>query len=673
MKKNLAIALVAMLLASLVACGSETPTGSTQPSAAQTTDNGQKNDPADPAKTDDGKTETGMNERPDKSNYRTSSEGVKVEADHASGLYTDAFSLGLSSESGATIYYTTDGSDPMMSKTAVKYANPIEVKDRSGEANVVSAVDPDLFSGNFVEQNADGTGYDCYLSAPSDNAVDKIVTIRAVACDADEVYGPETTLTYFLGTMEEHIQGITESCAAAGQTLMVVSLSMDYQDLFNEEYGIYVLGSTYQNALKAYLLTKKLDGTDTIRRLAANYNQKGMDWEREAGMTMMECDANGAVVVLDQNCGVRIQGNYSRSDYQKGFRLIARSDYGMNNFNYAVFGNGYTDVNGETMDKFKSLILRNGGNCAFTCKYNDSYWQSLVGDLDVSTQQARPCVVYMNGEYWGLYILEEDYSNDYFADKYDVSKDDVVVYKGDAESLKLGYKLDEGLLPEGETDESYYMRDLLNFFDSHSNCESQADYDALAALVDPQSVMDYFAVQCWINNKWDWPGKNWSMWRTSTNDGTTYGDGRFRFCFYDLEFGGVSGKGDCSTNTIKEDNYKPSGLLDKSTSNPAVLCFAYLMTNESFRLAFCEELTGLSDGIFEAANAKSALDQFEGVYGPLLEQFFNRYPGTGDVNDALHGGYASSSCIRDFLNGRAKHISAQVKYVYKKFGMEYTE
>ena len=37
---------------------------------------------------------------------------------------------------------------------------------------------------------------------------------------------------------------------------------------------------------------------------------------------------------------------------------------------------------------------------------------------------------------------------------------------------------------------------------------------------------------------------------------------------------GVSGGGDVRTNTIKEDNYKPNGLLDMDTNNPAVLCFA---------------------------------------------------------------------------------------------------
>ena len=324
---------------------------------------------------------------------------------------------------------------------------------------------------------------------------------------------------------------------------------------------------------------------------------------------------------------------------------------------------------GEVMDKFKTLVLRNGGNCAFTAKFNDAYWQSLVESLDCGTQKSRPCVVYLNGEYWGLYVLQEDYTDNHMENKYGVDNKEVVIYKGDAEALELGYKLDAGEIPEGE-EESYYFKELFEFFDYHENLENQTDYEEFCTLVDPQSVLDYFAVQCWINNKWDWPGKNWSMWRTITPDGVedSYGDGRWRFLFYDMEFGGVSGKSDARTNTIKEDNYKPEGLLEFDTDNPAVLCFAYLMTNEGFRTKFNETLLGLSEGVFAQDTALERLEQFEAVYGPLYEQFFARYPGTGTAEGALEGGYASSRCIREFVERRKDYIQPMVEYVERLRG-----
>jgi hypothetical protein len=314
-------------------------------------------------------------------------------------------------------------------------------------------------------------------------------------------------------------------------------------------------------------------------------------------------------------------------------------------------------------------VLRSGGNAALTCKYNDTYWQTLSKSLDGDTKASRPCVVYLNGEYWGVYVLEEDYSNDYYENHYGVEKDHVVVYKGgDKEFYEFGYKLDEGELPDGETDIRYYYRELLNFFAAHDDLENEDDYNRFAELVDVLSVMDYFAAQIWINNKWDWPGKNWSMWKTATVDHRNeYADGRWRLSFYDMEFGGWMGSEQVTVNTIKTDNYLPKGLLDIGTDNPAVLSYAYLMTNEIFRNAFCDKLLRLSEGIYAKEHALKVLTDFENSYGPLLDQFFERYPETGSTQNALYGDYGSSSFIRDFLAGRSDYIPTMVAWVKQQY------
>ena len=585
------------------------------------------------------------------------------------GVYSNGFGLAMAaSDETAEIYYTLDGSNPLTSKTAMKYTGAIPVLKRTGDANVVSAIDPVLLSGsfNYVSKNV----FKCEIEAPSDDAVDKCTVLRAVAKYANGIISDEVSATYFIGTMEEHIKGLAESCEAAGMPLSVISISANYDDLFGENGGIYMKGKIFEGALKQYLVQNGTpeDG-EVARSLDANYKRKGRAWEKEVRVSFMEATPEGLTEVLTQNCGIRIQGNYSRSDLQKGLRLYARDDYGKKNFKYAFFGENYVDFEGKTMNKFKTLVLRNGGNCAFTAKFNDTYWQSLVSELDCGTQKSRPCVVYINGEYWGLYVLQEDYTDNHMENLYGVDNNAVVIYKGDAEALELGYKLDEGELPEGE-EETYYFNELLNFFDKHDNLADDANYAEFCKLVDPQSVMDYFAVQCFINNKWDWPGKNWSMWKTTTSDGVedSYGDGRWRFLFYDMEFGGVSGEWDAKTNTIKEDNYKPEGLLDFNTDNPAVLCFAYCMTNQGFRQEFNKTLLGLSEGVFEKDKALERLEKFEEMYGPLFEQFFERYPETGSAENALEGGYASSKCIRDFLKEREKHIQKMVDYVIKKRG-----
>ena len=592
--------------------------------------------------------------------------GEKVCFSEESGVYEDVFTVKLSCEEDkeALIYYTLDGSNPITSSTRITYQNGVEITDRSGDKNVVSAVDPALFDTAYAYVNSEGTGFADSMTAPQDSDVDKCTVLRAAARLADGTYSVITNATYFVGDIASHIQGIKESCEAAGTSLAIVSISMSYEDLFDEETGIYVRGFVFSEYIDNYISNGDKLGKLEARKTPANYNQRGREWERQASITFLESDGEVTTCGFSQDCGIRIQGNFSRSDLQKGFRLYARNEYGDNNFSYAVFGDTLVNDHGEVMDKFKTLVLRNGGNCAFTTKYSDTYWQSLIGDLNCETQQSRPCIVYLNGEYWGLYVLEEDYSDDYFEETHGVDKDQVIVYKGDAETYECGYKLDVGDLPEGETSVDYYFEELYTFFDTHNDLSNDEDYEEFVKLVDPDSVMDYFAVEIWINNKWDWPGKNWSMWRTTYTDETNeYADERFRFCFYDLEFGGVSGSSDATTNTIKEDNYKPDGMLDDSTGNPAVLCFVYLMSNQKFRTSYIARLTELSMVYFAYDTAIERLDQFKNTYTPLYDQFFTRYQETGSAANSNYGGYASYSCISDFLSGRAAYLPQIISHI----------
>ncbi|MBQ8281288.1 MAG: CotH kinase family protein [Lachnospiraceae bacterium] len=667
--RKIGILLIAVMMMSLVACGGEKTSGEQTGTKTENKQDGE-NTPNGDNQSEGENTQTGEDAGNDSGSEEEKNYDITIGEKPSpiifsaeSGIYAEEFELTLtSSDSEVEIYYTTDGSNPIDSETSTLYEGAFLVEDMRGTDTVVSAVNPDAFAGSYSKVNSTRNGFDCEIEAPDSSAVDRCTTIRAVAKYSDGTYSYETSGVYFFGTMEEHIQGLAESCEASGTTLAVINISMDYEDLFDNETGIYVKGDKFTEALTEYLNSGQRMEGETARSLDANYKQKGREWERLARITFFECDVDGATEVLSQNCGIRIQGNYSRSDVQKGFRLYARSDYGDNNFRYAVFGEDYKNDAGETMDKFKTLVLRNGGNCAFTAKFNDTYWQSLLDDTKCDTQHSRPCVVYLNGEYWGLYVLQEDYSDDYFEDVHGVNKDDVVLYKGDAEALELGYKLDIGEVPENLGDEKYHFYELLGFFQTHSDLSDDADYAEFCEIVDPESLMDYFAAEIWINNKWDWPGKNWSMWKTTTDDGSEYGDGRWRFVFYDMEFGGVSGGGDAYTNTIKEDNYKTYGLLDMDTDNPAVLCFAYMMTNDTARAEFEERLLSLSENEFEKTAALERLDYFESVYGPLFDQFFERYPETGSADEALDGGYASSQCIRDFLNARENNIQRMVDW-----------
>lgn len=586
-----------------------------------------------------------------------------------SGVYEEPFSLKLQSGSGK-IFYTLDGSSPVDSDTRIEYKEKIDITDRKKDKNQISGIDPVLFDAANTRWDEETKKYSSTVSAPKNDEVDKITVVKAVTQNEDGSYSSVQTHSYFIGNMKDHVQGIEESCKAAGIDLAVMSISMNSEDLFDPAKGIYVKGDIFNQALTEYQKDKEISGWEALelgRKLDANYKQRGKDWERPAHIDYFESNGKETTCQLQQDCGIRIQGNYSRSDLQKGFRLCAGEEYGARNFEYAFFGEDAKNDNGEIINKYKKLVLRNGGNCAFTTKFSDTYWQSLIRDLNGDTQASRACIVYLNGEYWGLYILQEDYDDNYFQNTHGVDNKSVVVYKGDAETYEIGYKLDEGEIPAGENI-SYYFEELLNFYKTHKNLKSEKDYAEFSKLVDVESVRDYFAVNIWVNNKWDWPGKNWTAWKVINPDaGNPYADGRWRLCFYDLDFGGVSGKSDAPTNTVLEDNYKPNGLLDMDTKNPVVLMYAYLMTNEGFRNDFIRKLEELTENNFESETAITACTKYKEIYEPLYPQFYTRYMGKdrseSSAKNAITGGYASYSCIVDFLKERKNHIPEIIDWI----------
>ncbi len=610
---------------------------------------------------------------------------IEIDFSQKGGTFDEEFNLQLTCEdAGAVIYYTTDGSDPSdpANEARIQYTEDgVQITDRKDDPNVLSALDPVLFDSANVSWDRTEKKFESTLELPGQEDVDKCTVIKAVAELSDGTYTEVETNTYFVGAMTEHIEGIEASCKAAGMDLAVMSISMDADDLFDSTKGIYVKGDIFNNALEEYLARGGSIGNavDFSRGLDANYKQKGREWERKTHIDYFESNGTETTLKYKQDCGIRVQGNYSRSDYQKGFRLYARDEYGKKNFKYGFWNNAIDD-SGNLIEKFKTIVLRNGGNCAFTTKFSDSYWQSLIEDVDCEKLHARPCVVYINGEYWGVYVLQDDYRGSYMENEHGVNKDDVLIYKGDAEAIQnLGYKLDEGELPEGVTEESYYFEELETFLESHEDVASEEAYNELCQIVDPESAIDYYAIQTWINNKWDWPGKNWSMWKTKTVDESNpYADGRWRFMIYDIEFGGVSGSGDAWANTVKDSKLLTIGSRikdDKNKNNnwdkPNVRCFAMLMTNKGFRDAYLQRLEELSTTIFEQTNAIAVCKQYRNIYEPIMDQFFNRFPvGNTTAKSAMDGGYASQKTILDFLEYRAEYIPDIVEYVRDYYGDE---
>jgi len=281
-------------------------------------------------------------------------------------------------------------------------------------------------------------------------AVSATTPVRASALRADYIPSTAATATYFI---------------AATHTLPVVSITTDPDNLFNEQTGIYMLGPNPGSA-EAYYPT-------------ANYRS-----DTEVPASFEVYDESGQRV-FQQDIGLAMTGGLSLSlREQKSFAIYARSQYGKSTMSYPFFEN-------RPFTEYKSLILRSGGRDTSKTKLNTFVALGLVdGQMDVMTQAAKPCVLYIDGQYWGVYFMMEK------RNKYMVAAHEGVTDPAAIDTINLTKGLQDRLVSSGSY-EGY--AEIFNYVKTH-DLSIQENYDWVDARLDTDSYMDLMINEIYIAN-----------------------------------------------------------------------------------------------------------------------------------------------------------------------------
>ena len=110
---------------------------------------------------------------------------------HTSGFYPEDFSIKLTSEENAKIFYTVDSSDPKTSNTSQEYKDNILIYDRSSEPNIYSALSGDDDSPISICR------FQPYYHPPP-YPVKKAMVVRAVARNEKGEYSKVVSETFFV-------------------------------------------------------------------------------------------------------------------------------------------------------------------------------------------------------------------------------------------------------------------------------------------------------------------------------------------------------------------------------------------------------------------------------------------------------------------------------------------
>ncbi|MBR4575037.1 MAG: CotH kinase family protein [Lachnospiraceae bacterium] len=484
----------------------------------------------------------------------------EVLASETPGFYDAEFELRLSSSNwGRDIYYTLDGSDPIANGTL--YNAPILIRDRTDEKNIYSAI-PEV-SPYYVDKETELPTF----------PVDKCTVVKAVAKDRLGRYTDICSYTYFVGFNKRK----------AYDNMAVVSISVNPDDFFSYEDGIYVLGKYYDDFVQA----GEPEDYDPNRK--ANFSREGRESERPISFEIYD---ENHMMTLKTEAGVRVKGMGSRWDVQKSFSVIFRPAYGGNyKESFTLQGKDY---------QLHSLAIDKCGQETGT-KMVDTIMNVAMSDTKCVTTDRIPASLFLNGEYWGFYWLTERMDNTFFADKYGVNEDDVII------------KNKEDFVSEDEWNE-------YNF--------------------DRESLLDYYAANIITAHCGDWPDNNVRFWKTGTDEGTEFGDGKLRPVIFDMNSRSMEDVDDPIFDTLTESYYPFMKLLSD---------------DESFRVDIVNRINYMCSHEFEQ---QKILKHIDDIYYIIRDQMVldkMRYSNLTE-KEALDSFNESVEMLRDFYRNRYDYL-----------------
>lgn len=404
-----------------------------------------------------------------------------------------------------------------------------------------------------------------------DGATDRVTVIRA-AVVKDGAAGQVFTCTYLLNSRAGDYSGRYEN-------LPVFSISTDDAFLFGPD-GIYT-----------------------------NFTEHGRETERIASIEFFEAGGSREIAL---QAGMRIYGGTSRSLAQKSIKITARKEYGgEGKFSYPFFPDN-TDKNGKRIEEYDTITLRAGGNDSLltgdrSTQLRDALVHTLAKKIDnLSSQAARPTVVYLNGKYWGLYFLREDLDNDYIESHYKTPKENIAILTYGHENGNWFYKLDEGTA----ADEQQY-KEMLAYIAGH-NMQNKNNYEKACEMLDMDNFVKYMAVNIYVNNR-DWPHNNVRMWRyTGTPDPqNVYTDGKWRYMLKDVDYswGRYYSPGQ-PDNVVATETAHNREVIGGGGSEVAAV-FASLLRNKQFKDSFMNVMCDIKNVYYSFASARDQITAFQ--------------------------------------------------------------
>ena len=380
--------------------------------------------------------------------------------------------------------------------------------------------------------------------------VDKTTVLRAVAVEEGGAPSPALTLDFFIG--EEH-------------TLPVLSLVTDSPRRFSEIY----------------------EGSVKDRECAGNLSFYAPEGSFSIG------------------CGVEMKGHTSIFAPKKSLGVSFRGCYGAETLAYDIFGEGPAE--------FSELSIRAGQDYSSTV-FRNELMQELCAELDTTvTQRSRYCVLYINGEYWGIYCLKDDITRQYYANLTGTAKEDVTMLSSPVPQSAAVYTEALGLWKD-------------------TSLTREEAYERFCAAVDMDGFIDWVLLEGYCANV-DIKS-NLRYLRT--------GDGPWQIVFYDLDWA-FQTRNNCFFNLI--------GPEQTAQIAPTI---RWLFGIDGFKERLLTRYADLTETTLSDGHVTEMIDEYRALLAPEMARERARWSGTAgaweESVDALRANIADGYAAHTVRN-----------------------
>ena len=338
----------------------------------------------------------------------------------------------------------------------------------------------------------------------------------------------------------------------------------------------YVINEDHQ--MDVFMLS--MDPSD-FKALQAN--PSALSFEKAAFASLYE--QNGSSFEIP--CGIKLFGGSARYLNKKSYALKFKKEYGAGKLNYQVFSN-------RDYSSYDSLVLRSGSQDFEHALIRDVLMTGLLdGQTSVLVQAYKPVVLYINGNYYGVYNLRERIDDSFISNRQNVSKDTTNIIKIDREVRSGSIK-------------SY--DELLNYLGTH-NMALQENYDYIKTIVNVQDIADFWIAETWATNN--------DIVNTRYYQNAYFDNNRWHAIMFDMDYAMYNvGHNYFAFST------DPEGMTEHGYSTTIL---RNLLKNREFRALYLERIGYQLKNVWNSERVLARIDELYKLYYPEMERNQKRW------------------------------------------------